>query len=326
MQVTNTFSYEPNFNQLVSVTDPLNHSTTFSYDRNGNLSTVTDALTHAASFAYNGTGQVTLITDALNNTLQLGYIGGDLVSVVDPLGNSSSSIFDGALGRRTKNLQNKSFLFDGSNAAQELSGGTVLANLLNGGIDEVFSRTDSSASFTPLKDGLGSTIALVDGSGNIATTYTYDPFGNTTSSGTANSNVFQYTGRENEGNGLYFYRDRYFNSVLGRFINEDPLGFAGSGLNFYAYVFNNPTNLVDPFGLDAGTLALGGRILGGTEIGADVIGGAVTVGEAAPAVGAAGLAGWGIGRGVGHVPLIGGGTVDDGWQDIFTYLSFRKPW
>jgi hypothetical protein len=103
------------------------------------------------------------------------------------------------------------------------------------------------------------------------------------------------------------------------------LGFAGSGPNFYAYVFNNPTNLVDPFGLDAGTLALGGgRILAGTEIGADVIGGAVTVGEAAPAVGAAGLAGWGIGRGVGHVPLIGGGTVDDGWQDIFTYLFFSQ--
>jgi hypothetical protein len=41
----------------------------------------------------------------------------------------------------------------------------------------------ASGSFTPLQDALGSTIALVDGSGNIATSYTYDPFGNTTVSG-----------------------------------------------------------------------------------------------------------------------------------------------
>jgi RHS repeat-associated protein len=208
-----------------------------------------------------------------------------------------------AVGRRIQNAAGKSFLYDGANAAQELSGSTPTVNLINGGIDEIFTRADSGGSFTQLKDALGSTIALVDGGGNIATTYTYDPFGNTTSFGTANSNAFQYTGRENEGNGLYFYRARYFNSVLGRFINEDPLGFAGSGPNFYAYVFNNPTNLVDPFGLDAGTLVLGGgRILAGTEIGGDVIGGAVAVGEAAPAVGAAGLAGWGIGRvsGISH--------------------------
>lgn len=65
---------------------------------------------------------------------------------------------------------------------------------------------------------------------------------------------------ENESNGLYFYRARYYSPVLGRFINEDPLGFAGSGPNFYAYVFDNPTNLTDPFGLAVPALlpALGG--------------------------------------------------------------------
>jgi YD repeat-containing protein len=127
--------------------------------------------------------------------------------------NSVSLQYD-AVGRRIQNAPGKSFLYDGANAAQELSGSTPTANLINGGIDEIFTRADSGGSFTQLKDALGSTIALVDGGGNIATTYTYDPFGNTTSFGTANSNAFQYTGRENEGNGLYFYRARYFNSVL----------------------------------------------------------------------------------------------------------------
>src|SRR5882724_11979770 len=98
--------------------------------------------------------------------------------------NNVSLQYDAA-GRRTKNVAGTSFLYDGANAAQELSGTTVTANLLSGGVDEVFSRTDGSGTFTPLKDALGSTVALVDASGNMQTTYSYDPFGNTTASGAA---------------------------------------------------------------------------------------------------------------------------------------------
>jgi RHS repeat-associated protein len=113
-------------------------------------------------------------------------------------------------------------------------------------VDEVFMRTDSSGSFTPLKDALGSTIALVDSNGHVQTSYTYDPFGGTSVTGTSSPNEFQYTGRENEGNGLYFYRNRYYSPVLGRFINEDPAGY---GLNFYAYADDDPIDFSDPFGL-----------------------------------------------------------------------------
>jgi RHS repeat-associated protein len=140
--------------------------------------------------------------------------------------NSVSLQYD-AFGRRVKNAGGTSFLYDEANAVQELSGSAVTANLLSGGIDEVLSRTDSSGAFTPLKDVLGSTIALVDSSGNVQTAYTYDPFGNTSVTGTGNTNEFQYTGRENEGNGPYFYRARYYSPLLGRFISQDPLGFAG---------------------------------------------------------------------------------------------------
>ena len=154
-----------------------------------------------------------------------------------------------AFGRRIQNIAGKSFLYDGANATQELSGGTVLANLVSGGVDEVFTRADSAGTFTQLKDALGSTIALVDAAGNVQTTYSYDPFGNTSSAGATNANGFQYTGRENEGNGLYFYRARYYSPVLHRFISQDPLGFAGSGPNLYAYAGNSPTNFTDPFGL-----------------------------------------------------------------------------
>ena len=52
-----------------------------------------------------------------------------------------------------------------------------------------------------------------------------------------------------ENRGGQFYRARYYDPQIGRFISEDPLGFLGSGTNFYAYVRNNPVNLTDPFGL-----------------------------------------------------------------------------
>jgi RHS repeat-associated protein len=192
-----------------------------SYDLNGNM--LSDG---ANAFSWNARNQVATL-------------------------NSVSLQYDG-FGRRTKNLQNTSFLFDGANAVQELSGSTATANLMSGGIDEIFTRTDSTGSFTPLLDALGSTIALVNVSGNLATQYSYDPFGNTSVSGAASSNGFQYTGRENEGSGIYFYRARYYSPKLHRFISQDPLGFAGSGSNFYAYAFNNPVNFSDPSGMSVG--------------------------------------------------------------------------
>lgn len=161
--------------------------------------------------------------------------------------NSVSLQYD-AFGRRIQNAAGKSFLYDGTNAAQELSGSTVVANLVSGGIDEVFTRADYAGTFTQLKDALGSTIGLVDTTGNVGTSYSYDPFGNTAVSGATNGNEFQYTGRENEGNGLYYYRARYYEIGCGRFISEDPIGFAG-GENFYSYAGNDPINFIDPSGL-----------------------------------------------------------------------------
>lgn len=60
----------------------------------------------------------------------------------------------------------------------------------------------------------------------------------------------QYPGREHDATGLYDYRARYYHPQWQRFISSDPIGLEG-GLNTYSYVFNRPTVLTDPFGLDA---------------------------------------------------------------------------
>jgi RHS repeat-associated protein len=159
-----------------------------------------------------------------------------------------------AVGRRVKNLQGLSFLYDGANAIQEFSGGATVANRLMGRTDEFFSRSDALGAFVPVTDTLGSVLSLTDSSGAVQTQYTYDSFGNTVATGAADSSSYQYTGRENDGNGLYYYRARYYSPSTGRFISEDPTGFAG-GINFYGYANDNPISLIDPFGL-SGTLTI----------------------------------------------------------------------
>jgi RHS repeat-associated protein len=166
-------------------------------------------------------------------------------------GTTASFAYD-PLGRRiSKNIlgTTTSFLYDGPNAVQEVIGGTNTANSLMGGIDEVFQRTDSAGARSFLTDALGSSIALADSTGTIQTQYIFDPFGNTTTSGSTTTNSFAYTGRELDTTGLYFNRVRYYNPQLQRFISEDPIGFDG-GNNFYRYAEDNPVSFTDPFGLD----------------------------------------------------------------------------
>jgi RHS repeat-associated protein len=59
-----------------------------------------------------------------------------------------------------------------------------------------------------------------------------------------------FTGREwDPETNLYYYRARYYDPKIGRFISEDPIGFGG-GVNFYAYALGNPVSFIDPSGLD----------------------------------------------------------------------------
>jgi RHS repeat-associated protein len=169
-----------------------------------------------------------------------------------------------------------SFLYDGQNIVQELTGASVKATLLNGlGLDEIFRRTDAAGPRSFLTDGLGSTLALVDDVGVARTQNRYDPYGTTVASGDTSSNPFQYTGRENDGTGLYYYRARYYNPSLGRFVSEDPIGFQ-SGPNLYAYAGGDPISYTDPQGEQEALVVRGGIYVIGGETLAEEIGAAAS--------------------------------------------------
>jgi len=104
-------------------------------------------------------------------------------------------------------------------------------------------------------DHLNSVTAVTGHDGTTVETASYGPFGNMISetgpalNGGEVANKLRYTGREfDRETGLYYYRARYYDPELGRFYTEDPLGFH-AGINFYAYVNNNPLNANDPTGL-----------------------------------------------------------------------------
>ncbi|MBA8889701.1 RHS repeat-associated protein, partial [Dokdonella fugitiva] len=113
-----------------------------------------------------------------------------------------------------------------------------------------YARDDAGGRRYFLTDHLGSTTALSDSGGNVTARYSYSPYGDssmTVLQGAAPTNSYQYTGRENDGAGLYYYRARYYSPGMRRFTQEDPLGL-GDGPNPYAYVKDGPTMGTDPSG------------------------------------------------------------------------------
>nr|WKF59728.1 tRNA(Glu)-specific nuclease WapA [Paraburkholderia busanensis] len=128
----------------------------------------------------------------------------------------------------------------------------VFSTYPEGGLDELTFRRvgdDASQDRYVLRDANNNVIALTDADQQIRTQYSYEPFGETTRIGAADPNTQQYTGRENDGTGLYNYRNRYYSPALARFISEDPIGWASGQTNAYAYVGGNPVQFSDPEGL-----------------------------------------------------------------------------
>jgi RHS repeat-associated protein len=115
--------------------------------------------------------------------------------------------------------------------------------------DDPILRTVGTTTHYFHADGLGSIVALTSATGAIEASARYDAWGNRIAS-TGTQPIYGYTGREPDETGLIYYRARYYDPVVGRFTQRDPLGLAGA-LNAYAYVDGNPVTFTDPMGLEA---------------------------------------------------------------------------
>jgi RHS repeat-associated protein len=219
-----SYSYQP-FNRLTGTT-----TAGYLYDSNGNMISKADS-----------SGTTQFASDFENR----------LIQAVTPSTGSVTYKYD-ALGRRIQtapsNGASTNFTYDGQDVAQDKTSAGVITEYLNGpGIDNKIRQKTGNTLYYFAHDHLGSTTALTDTKGSLAERETYDGYGNTVGS---TKTRYGYTGRERDSlTGLMYYRARFYDPQLGRFISEDPIGLKG-GVNQYSYAEGDPVNGIDPFGQD----------------------------------------------------------------------------
>jgi len=209
----------------------------------------------AAGSALDANGNTTSKTDSTGTTNYSWDYDNRLTSVTLPgSGGTVSYAYDPFWRRIYKSSPSgvSIFAYDGNNLVEETTpGGSAVVRYSQGlSIDEPLAMLRSGTTSYYEADDLGSLTSLSNAAGALANTYTYDSFGNLLASTGTLTNTFRYTAREFETEtNLYFYRSRYYDAALGRFISEDMERFV-AGPNFYDYVLGSPINWVDPMGLD----------------------------------------------------------------------------
>ncbi len=241
---TESYSYDAVGNRLSSL-----GMSPYAYNSSNQLTS-----TPAATFTYDGNGNTITKVDSSGNTQYTWDFENHLSSVVLP-GTAGVVTFKyDPFGRRLQKgsaAGTVNYLYDGSNNVEEVdSSGTLLARYAQGdGIDEPLAEARGGTSGFYEQDGLGSVTSLSRSAGALADTYTYNSFGISTASTGTMPNPFQYTARDYDSEtGLRYYRARYYDPQIGRFLSEDPIGFMGGSANFFPYVLNNPIRVKDPSG------------------------------------------------------------------------------
>lgn len=204
----------------------------YSYDADGNLIGISGSRNFTA--VYDQQNRLTTIT--LNgSTLNYVYDGlGNRVQGHNPEGSDYEDYHD-AQGR---NL----FRIDSTQ---------VTTNYIYAG-DRLVASGSSTAGYVFYHyDKIGNTLALTDANGIVVAAYAYDQYGSFIKTGSA-STRFTYVGAygvASIGGRFFFMKNRFYDATTGRFIQRDPIGFAGGQTNLYAYVGGNPVNKIDPSGL-----------------------------------------------------------------------------
>jgi RHS repeat-associated protein len=130
--------------------------------------------------------------------------------------------------------------------------GSVQRRFLHGpATDRVLAEEDAQGIVLwPATDNQGTTRDLIRSDGTVASHLTYSSFGQITAA-TGTLPFFAYTGREWDADiGLQYNRAPWYDPVVGRWLNEDPVGFAAGDQHLARYVGNNPVNYTDPNGLE----------------------------------------------------------------------------
>lgn len=277
------YQYDPAYRLLNADSSTDAHDRSFTYDKVGNrLSKTVNGNTHhylyatgnrlteiransptgplVNQFIYDDNGS--LITRLNGNNqpeLQLEYDQRRLASNigVDGTPNTATFQYDPNAYRIEKqnSLETKQYFLEAEHLESIYDENNELqAHYLRGAIiDELINGFEKNTegdleNITYHHDQINSITSTTNHNGEIQQRKEYSAFGETLNHTGTTFNRLNYTGRELDWEtDLYYYRARYYDPEIGRFISEDPIGFEG-GINFYAYVNNNPLVFNDPSG------------------------------------------------------------------------------
>ena len=240
-------------------------NSTYTYDTVGRLTN----LTH--QHGGNTIASYGFSYDAVNRTKRTEIVTGKITeynwdyrnrlsSVVfkDAVGNVVKSIAytydvsDRRISKKIDGVVAERYVYDGENIALVFDGAGVQTHryLYGTGVDQILADERGGSVVWALADNLGTVRDVVDGLGVVLNHVTFDSYGRVIAqTNPAVDFRYGYTGREQDNEtGLDYYRARYYDSAVGRFISEDPIGFSAGDANLTRYVGNSPTNWIDPSG------------------------------------------------------------------------------
>lgn len=251
---------------------------TYLYDNNGNLIAKNPKNTSekAYRYEYTSTNQLKLVTILANpfgsmiQQIRFDYdvhgrrLRKSTIDVAQP-SNNSYTIF---------NYDGQNIVLESKFLASSGMYGAVAAYTHSPIVDDVLGvsisslgvtnkKAKQSGNFYFMKDIQGSVTGITDSSGVVKQRYRYSSFGkvikidddsgNSIISDRFIDNQFAYTGREYDTEiSMYYYRARYFDPTIGRFLQQDPdpgkVEKPISFVNKYIYADNSPIMMRDPSG------------------------------------------------------------------------------
>jgi len=262
-----TYYYEYDLlRQLVSATDVDGTVTRYSYDATGNRiseqigSDTTYYTTNElnqytkagnTNYSYDAAGNLITKTDAEGTTTYSYDLEGNLVNVNSPLGIWEYSY--NAMGQRTSMTKDDTV----TTYLNDMSGlGNVIAEYKNGEVTKYIHGIglemlkNSTGEYYYDFNMQGSVIGLTNSIGQYVNKYSYSPTGVVNTISETINNPFKYSGRYgimDDGNGLNYIRERYYDSTIGKFIALDNYG-QNVSTNGYLYSNNNSLYYIDANG------------------------------------------------------------------------------
>lgn len=239
--ITRGYSYDPR-NQLRQVTDTAAGTTTLSYDPQGNLLQKVQG-SDTTNFMWSA-------RDLLSSVSRNGTVLGRYASDHAGLRVSKEALNPLQPGAPPRVLRTQ---WDEENAVQDRdTSGTVIARYDFAGGSPVALWSAEDGNQLLHADALGSIVATTATDGSVKSETLYDAWGNPTTTTGTSANKFAYTGHQADSEtGLYYFKARYYDPSIGRFISHDPAQgkeLEPESYHRYLYAYGNPLVYVDPDG------------------------------------------------------------------------------